>query len=273
VTTASIAEFSYTPSDIRIHAGDTVVWNNADPTVHTVTASRGEFASGSMGQGQTFAVRFNTPGVYPYFCEPHEFMRGNVSVLPATKRGPATDATSPTSVFVVTVPTTAAPSFVATGVIGHDEQPAALMPVVATLAAVVALVVGLRRLGYDALRVLAVIATLATGALHLQLRLVLDYPEPIGTLLVIEAGGAVVLAAWLAAGALTAHKRVVAIALHVTALLALGITRTSIGLFGFHEFGWDPSPQLPLALTLGGIAIAALVIGTVPRSEHASPAA
>lgn len=274
MTTATIAEFTYTPSDIRIHAGDTVVWNNADPTVHTVTASRGEFASGSMGQGQTFAVKFNTPGVYPYFCEPHEFMRGNVSVLPATTRAPAAaDATTPTSVFVVTVPTTAAPSFVATGVTGRDEQPAALMPVVATMAAVVALVVGLRRLGYDALRVLAVIATLATGALHLQLRLVLDYPEPIGTLLVIEAGGAVVLAAWLAAGPLTARKRLVAIGLHVAALLALGITRTSVGLFGFHEFGWDPSPQLPLALTLGGIAIAALVIGTVPRSEHASPAA
>jgi hypothetical protein len=273
VTTATIAEFAYTPSDIQIHAGDTVVWNNSDPTVHTVTASRGEFGSGSMRQGQTFAVRFNTPGVYPYFCEPHEFMRGLVSVYPATKRAPSVDATSPTSVFVVTVPTTAAPRFVATNVTGHADQPAALMPVVATIAAVVALVVGLRRLGYDAFRLVAVVATLATGALHLQLRLVLDYPEPIGTLLVIEAGGAVVLAAWLAAGPLTTRKGAVAVALHAAALVALGVTRTSVGLFGFHEFGWDPSPQLPLALTFGAVAIAMLSLGTVLRSQNVSAVA
>jgi hypothetical protein len=255
---------------VMIHAGDYVTWNNEGATVHTVTASRGEFNSGSMRQGQSFAVQFNTPGVYPYFCEPHEFMRGTVSVYPATAAAPPPHATTPTSVFVVTVPTTAVRPFVAERVTGSADQPAALMPVLTTIVAAAALATGLRRLGRDGFRVVAVLATLATGALHVQLRHGLDYPEPIGTLLVVEAGGAAVLAAWLAVGPLTRRKAAVAMALHAAALGALAITRTSIGLFGFHEYGWDPSPQLPLALTFGAVAIASVALGTVRWSRISS---
>ena len=270
---ATIAEFTFTPSDIQIHAGDTVEWHNADPTVHTVTASRGEFGSGSMREGQNFAVQFNTPGVYPYFCEPHEFMRGTVSVFPATTRTTVATVTSPTSVFVVTVPTTAAPHrFVASDVTGHADQSSPLLPILATLVAIAALAVAVRRFRLDAARTVATVATLGTGAVHLQLRLLLDYPPPIGTLLVIEAGGAAVLAAWLASGTLTRRKAFAGIGLHAAGLVALGITRTSLGLFGFHEFGWDPSPQLPLALVLGTVAVGSLVIGTVLRSAPALPA-
>jgi plastocyanin len=287
--TATIASFNYTPSDVQIHVGDTVVWRNVDPTVHTVTASRGEFVSGSMRQGQTFAVRFNAAGAYPYFCEPHEFMRGTVSVYgsgAATSAPSTTSSTaapsalaSPTTVVVVTAPpttiestttTTGPPRFVVGAVRGDSEQPSPVVPVLATLALAAVFGVAFRRRA-EAARYLAVAATLASGALHLQLRLVLDYPEPIGTLLVIEAGGAAVLAAWLAAGPLTARKGAVAIGAHVAALAALGVTRTSVGLFGFHEFGWDPSPQLPLAVALGAVAIAALAVGTVLRSVFASP--
>jgi hypothetical protein len=81
-----------------------------------------------------------------------------------------------------------------------------------------------------------------------------------------------VLAAWLAAGPLARRKTAVAGGAHIAALAALGITRTSVGLFGFHEYGWDPSPQLPLALTFGAVAIGALALGTFVRSQHASPA-
>jgi hypothetical protein len=201
-------------------------------------------------------------------------MRGVVSVYPATTPSTAPLAGStPTSAFVVTVPTTAARAVVAEQVVGRSEQPVALLPVLATVVAAAALAIGLRRMGQDGLRVVAIVATLATGALHLQLRHGIDYPEPIGTLLVIEAGGAAMLAAWLGVGSLTRRKALVGIALHAAALCALGVTRTSLGLFGFHEFGWDPSPHLPLALTFGVVAIAALAIGTVHRFHNVSAVA
>jgi plastocyanin len=279
----AIASFNYQPADVRIAVGDTVEWRNLDPTVHTVTASRGEFSSGSMRQGQTFRATFNAPGVYPYFCEPHETMRGMVSVTGTA--APTTTTTATTSTTVVTgaptapgsvpvtgpahttttvpdhngaaapVATTAAP-VVASAVMGEADQASPILPIAAVIAVTATLLAALRRA--EVLRYLAVAATLATGLLHLQVRFALDYPEPIGTLLVIEAAGAAVVAAWLVAAPFTRTKQLVAIGAHAAALGALAITRTSIGLFGFHEIGWDPSPQLPVAVALGLVAVGLL---------------
>jgi hypothetical protein len=281
---ATIASFTYTPFDVRIEVGDTVEWRNADPTVHTVTASRGEFTSGSMRQGQLFRATFTVPGVYPYFCEPHEQMRGTVSVVgpPSTSAPVATTTTTAlsyapapgtiTTSFPSVGPTTTLPAVaerpttqpgvvVASAVTGSADQPSPVAPVAGSLLLVVMALAALVRVGVHrehALRYLAIAATVATGLLHAQLRLALDYPEPIGTLLVIEAAGAAVLAAWLAVAPWTRRKQLVAIGAHVAALGALAITRTGVGLFGFHEIGWDPSPQLPLAIAIGVTAVALL---------------
>jgi plastocyanin len=291
---ATIASFKFAPPDVRIAVGDSVEWTNLDPTVHTVTASRGEFASSSMHQGQTFTAQFNVPGVYPYFCEPHEFMTGTVSV---TGPAPPTTAAATTTTTVVipatrgaTTTTTLARSTVGSsaplaapstprrpvGVVAVSSGPVeggAARPspfaAPAVVVALVALGIGLaRRLGRDranAWRMAAVACTLVTAAVHLQLRFALDYPEPIGTLLVIEAAAATVLAAWLAAQPLTRQGQVVAVAAHLAALGALAVTRTDIGLFGFHELGWDPWPQLPIALTVGLLAVG--LLGATPTAS------
>jgi Copper binding proteins, plastocyanin/azurin family len=275
--TATIASFNYTPKDVQIAVGDTVVWRNLDATVHTVTASRGEFNSGSMRQGQEWSATFTVPGVYPYFCEPHEFMRGSVSV---TGPAPTTTIGSPTTTTAAAAPVTSttfraleplpndesaadhngsaagdSPVVVASGVTGAAEQPSPVLPILGLVVVTGAAAGALRRAKFH---YLAAALTVATGLLHLQVRVALDYPEPVGTLLVIEAAGAGVLAAWLMVHPWTRHKQLVAIGAHVAALGALAVTRTSLGLFGFHEIGWDPSPQLPLAVTIGLLAIAAL---------------
>ncbi len=280
----AIASFSYRPMDVRIAVGDMVEWTNLDATVHTVTASRGEFSSGSMRRGQKFSARFTVPGVYPYFCEPHEYMTGTVSVL-----GPSSPATSTTTTSTTTVAAAGATTIPATGPlststippdpIGSGPPVAIRAPVVAgpvtgdapasapwpTAAGFAALVLlaalVLMRAGVatpDALRHLAASCTAVTGLVHLQLRFALAYPEPIGTLLVIEAATAALLAVWLSAQPWSRPAFVTAAGFHVAALAALAVTRTDIGLFGFHEFGWDPSPQLPLALSAGFVALALL---------------
>lgn len=74
----------YLPAEISIHAGTTVVWTNDDVVAHTVTqrvspADR-ELHSPMMLPGESFAFTFDRPGSYPYFCEPHPFMTGRVTV-------------------------------------------------------------------------------------------------------------------------------------------------------------------------------------------------
>jgi plastocyanin len=47
-----------------------------------VTAEKKEngFAASLDGKGTSFSFTFAQPGMYPYFCERHEHMRGEVLV-------------------------------------------------------------------------------------------------------------------------------------------------------------------------------------------------
>lgn len=64
---------SFSPNDLTIPAGTLVTWRNQAAIVHTVTPDgHGEWNRVEMTSAdQTFSHRFETPGTYPYFCEPH----------------------------------------------------------------------------------------------------------------------------------------------------------------------------------------------------------
>ncbi len=89
--TASAAEgavtiklFQYRPGTLTVRAGTRVVWTNGDEIEHTVTAGtpeqHGRFAAKLDGKGASTSVTFGEPGVYPYFCERHQHMRGEIRV-------------------------------------------------------------------------------------------------------------------------------------------------------------------------------------------------
>ena len=86
----AIASFNFAPPSVEIDQGGAVEWTNLDAVVHTVTAERGEFASGHMRQGQRYSLTFTAPGRYQYFCETHD-MRAESVVVPSG----ATSATAP----------------------------------------------------------------------------------------------------------------------------------------------------------------------------------
>ncbi len=77
--------FQYHPQVLTVATATRVVWTNDDDIVHTVTtipgvaAERG-FARTLDGKGASTAVTFAEPGVYPYACERHPHMRGEVRV-------------------------------------------------------------------------------------------------------------------------------------------------------------------------------------------------
>jgi uncharacterized protein YggE len=84
-STPNSLEF-YSPNDITVEPGTTVVWTNNDSATHTVTSGMpsigptGLFDSSLFSPGETFEYRFDTFGVHDYFCLVHPWMAGTVTV-------------------------------------------------------------------------------------------------------------------------------------------------------------------------------------------------
>ena len=69
--------------------GTTVRWTNNDAIAHTVTSgisdgsvgtADGIFDSSFLNDGDTFVYTFEEVGEFPYFCTPHPWMIGTVTV-------------------------------------------------------------------------------------------------------------------------------------------------------------------------------------------------
>ena len=81
----TIKLFQYQPGRIQVKAGTTVTWMNEDEIFHTVTAVAEEGKGGGFdapldGKGKSFSFTFSQPGVYTYYCDRHEHMRGEIEV-------------------------------------------------------------------------------------------------------------------------------------------------------------------------------------------------
>ena len=83
----------YSTPKLTINVDDIVVWTNIGEVQHTVTSATadsfdqgwmepsGEFHSGYMRPGQTYAIKFTTAGTYPYYCLNHKgWMQGIIIV-------------------------------------------------------------------------------------------------------------------------------------------------------------------------------------------------
>lgn len=70
----------FSPATMTVAPGTTVTWVNREDATHTVTADDKSFDSGKLDTGKTFTHTFNTAGTYPYHCEIHYGMSGQVVV-------------------------------------------------------------------------------------------------------------------------------------------------------------------------------------------------
>jgi plastocyanin len=80
--TVTIAQFAFSPAQLTVKAGSKVIWHNQDETPHNVVANDKSFASPALDEGESFAVTFDKPGSYGYFCRLHPHMTGSVTVTP-----------------------------------------------------------------------------------------------------------------------------------------------------------------------------------------------
>jgi plastocyanin len=75
----------YVPKMVNVSVGATVKWKNDDPIPHTVTSGTPEgptkeFDSGFINVGDSFTHTFDKKGLFDYFCMPHPWMTGKVTV-------------------------------------------------------------------------------------------------------------------------------------------------------------------------------------------------
>jgi plastocyanin len=116
----SAEDFQFTPQDLTISVGDTVVWTNTGQMLHTVTASDSSWDSGNLDPGKTFSRTFDTAGTFTYYCRFHGSpqgtgMAGTITVQEVgaqaqattqataggTPQATATEAASPTPMIEV----------------------------------------------------------------------------------------------------------------------------------------------------------------------------
>ncbi len=74
-----IRSYVFTPSILKVKAGDSIKWINYDTVGHSATADDGSWDTGT-GTGTLKIIKFDKAGTYKYHCSPHPWMQGQVIV-------------------------------------------------------------------------------------------------------------------------------------------------------------------------------------------------
>jgi plastocyanin len=82
VTEVNIDNFAFTPKELTVRAGTTIVFRNRDDIPHLVAGAKGEFHSNALDTDETFEFTFAKAGTFSYFCALHPQMQGKIVVLP-----------------------------------------------------------------------------------------------------------------------------------------------------------------------------------------------
>jgi plastocyanin len=85
----TIRDHTFLPKIVHVKRGQAIIWTNVDQDSHTITSGANNIDDGRwktsalIPDGQSFTLRLERPGTYPYFCEPHQYqpsMHGTILV-------------------------------------------------------------------------------------------------------------------------------------------------------------------------------------------------
>jgi plastocyanin len=71
---------AFTPDDLEVAVGTTVMWTNTDSVSHTSTSNGSGWDSGIIQPGRQFSFTYQTAGTFSYHCAIHPGMVGTVTV-------------------------------------------------------------------------------------------------------------------------------------------------------------------------------------------------
>jgi len=78
----TIDNFTFTPGELTVSVGTTVIWENDDDIPHTVVEKNGLFRSKALDTNDSFSFTFTSAGTHDYFCGLHPHMVGKIIVKP-----------------------------------------------------------------------------------------------------------------------------------------------------------------------------------------------
>jgi plastocyanin len=78
--TVVIESMQFSPQQIEVKLGETVVWSNKDFFPHTATAEDHSFNSGEIATNRSWRFKPRKKGVFPYICTLHPTMKGRLVV-------------------------------------------------------------------------------------------------------------------------------------------------------------------------------------------------
>ena len=79
-TEIKIDNFSFTPAEVKVPVGATVVWTNRDDIPHALISTGKVFKSKVLDTGDRFSFTFAKAGQFGYFCSLHPHMTGTIIV-------------------------------------------------------------------------------------------------------------------------------------------------------------------------------------------------
>ena len=78
--TVTMQNFGFTPSELTVSRGDTVVWSNTDIVPHSATARDGAWDSKQIDASSSWRLVATKPGRHEYYCVFHPNMTATVVV-------------------------------------------------------------------------------------------------------------------------------------------------------------------------------------------------
>ncbi|MFM9968852.1 MAG: cytochrome P460 family protein [Burkholderiales bacterium] len=85
ISSIAIRGFAFGPEKLRVQAGQSITWTNADDTPHQVSVVGRSERSGLMLKGQSATMKFDAAGSLDYICGLHPTMKGTIEVTAQLK--------------------------------------------------------------------------------------------------------------------------------------------------------------------------------------------